>query len=324
MASPSLGWPTKKMMPTMTDASPDILRAAIYGHLVGDAIGVPYEFIAPDAHRVVELRGHGSHDQPPGTWSDDGALMLALLDSLRQRRVRSRGPGPPGARLGRCGRLHARWRREVRHRWRHLAPRFIGSAAAPRARGRRHLRARPGQRQPHAILPVALIDVPDDDAELVQRAHPRESRDPRAPELRGRLRAVRARRRATLLEHPGEDPKPRSSLRPIGCEPCTARCRIRCGLGSAAGASVTREQARRRLGARQLLVGMGGVRDFGLLPRNDRALHSIRARHRYDRCHRRGARRHALGDGRVDGRIPREWLHALRGKEIVEGILGSE
>ena len=58
----------------------DRIRGAIYGHLIGDALGVPYEF----ARRVetVEWRGHGIHDQPPGTWSDDGALMLALLDSL--------------------------------------------------------------------------------------------------------------------------------------------------------------------------------------------------------------------------------------------------
>lgn len=60
----------------------DVIRAAVYGHLVGDAIGVPYEFGAPDPNRAVELRGNGAHDQPAGTWSDDGALMLALLDSL--------------------------------------------------------------------------------------------------------------------------------------------------------------------------------------------------------------------------------------------------
>ena len=72
-AFPSRGW-----HPTMTDA----VRAAVYGHLVGDAIGVPYEFTDADPRRVVELRGHGTHYQPPGTWSDDGSLMLALLDSL--------------------------------------------------------------------------------------------------------------------------------------------------------------------------------------------------------------------------------------------------
>jgi len=57
-------------------------RAAIWGHLVGDAIGVPYEFRGPDPDRVVEVRQFGTHHQPAGTWSDDGALMLALLDSL--------------------------------------------------------------------------------------------------------------------------------------------------------------------------------------------------------------------------------------------------
>ena len=60
----------------------DGIRAAVYGHLVGDAIGVPYEFTDADPRRLVELRGYGTHHQPPGTWSDDGALMLALLDSL--------------------------------------------------------------------------------------------------------------------------------------------------------------------------------------------------------------------------------------------------
>ena len=60
----------------------DRLAGGVWGHLVGDALGVPYEFKAPrDIGRVVW--GHkGSHGQPPGTWSDDGGLTLALLDSL--------------------------------------------------------------------------------------------------------------------------------------------------------------------------------------------------------------------------------------------------
>jgi ADP-ribosylglycohydrolase len=61
---------------------PDRLSGAIYGHLVGDALGVPYEFQPPERIGDVTWRGHGTHDQPMGTWSDDGALMLALLDSL--------------------------------------------------------------------------------------------------------------------------------------------------------------------------------------------------------------------------------------------------
>jgi len=58
------------------------LAGGMLGLLVGDAVGVPYEFRTPGAIGTVEFRGHGSHDQPPGTWSDDGALALALADSL--------------------------------------------------------------------------------------------------------------------------------------------------------------------------------------------------------------------------------------------------
>lgn len=63
-------------------AVPERLEGAVLGHLVGDALGVPYEFSSARSPDEVAWRGHGSHNQPPGTWSDDGALMLALLDSL--------------------------------------------------------------------------------------------------------------------------------------------------------------------------------------------------------------------------------------------------
>lgn len=60
----------------------DRLAGGIWGHLVGDAVGVPYEFQPPERIRTVEFRGGGIHGRSPGTWSDDGALMLATLDSL--------------------------------------------------------------------------------------------------------------------------------------------------------------------------------------------------------------------------------------------------
>jgi ADP-ribosyl-[dinitrogen reductase] hydrolase len=66
------------------------LLGGLYGLLVGDALGVPYEFHGPDelpAHHELELtppagfrRAHAG--VPPGTWSDDGAQALVLLDSL--------------------------------------------------------------------------------------------------------------------------------------------------------------------------------------------------------------------------------------------------
>ncbi|MFO1539916.1 MAG: ADP-ribosylglycohydrolase family protein [Chloroflexota bacterium] len=58
------------------------IAGAFWGLLVGDAVGVPYEFRSPDAIGAVVFGATGTHHQPPGTWSDDGALMLATLDAL--------------------------------------------------------------------------------------------------------------------------------------------------------------------------------------------------------------------------------------------------
>jgi ADP-ribosylglycohydrolase/protein-tyrosine phosphatase len=48
---------------------------------------VPYEFKSPAEISSVQFGAAGSHRQPAGTWSDDGALMLALLDSLLRDRM---------------------------------------------------------------------------------------------------------------------------------------------------------------------------------------------------------------------------------------------
>jgi ADP-ribosylglycohydrolase len=69
---------------------PDAIRGAIYGLLVGDALGVPYEFRWPDSippMDAIEMQPPAgfarSHSQVPvGTWSDDGAQALCLLASL--------------------------------------------------------------------------------------------------------------------------------------------------------------------------------------------------------------------------------------------------
>jgi ADP-ribosyl-[dinitrogen reductase] hydrolase len=63
----------------------DRLAGGLWGHLVGDAIGVPYEFGPPVPLEQVRWgKQSAQRAQPPGTWSDDGGLMLALLDSLVQ------------------------------------------------------------------------------------------------------------------------------------------------------------------------------------------------------------------------------------------------
>lgn len=54
----------------------------MYGLAIGDALGVPYEFQQRDTFTCTGLTGHGTHNQPAGTWSDDTAMSLATLDSL--------------------------------------------------------------------------------------------------------------------------------------------------------------------------------------------------------------------------------------------------
>ena len=182
----------------------ELLRGAIYGHLVGDAIGVPYEF--RQHVESVELRGHGTHNQPPGTWSDDGALMLALLDSLvsvgfdpedQGRRALAwadAGAYTPdgdgafdigGATAGALGRLRAG------------TPAIDAGGTDDRDQGNGSLMR---------ILPIALVGPPDDDAELVERAH-----------LAGRVTHGHPNCQVTcalyvlvaraLIEHPGGDPE---------------------------------------------------------------------------------------------------------------------
>ncbi|MFP2928512.1 ADP-ribosylglycohydrolase family protein [Pyxidicoccus sp. 3LG] len=73
-------------MPTREDR----ITGGLYGLLIGDALGVPYEFHSPEqipATEAIEFEPpagfHRAHDGvPPGTWSDDGAHALCLLDSL--------------------------------------------------------------------------------------------------------------------------------------------------------------------------------------------------------------------------------------------------
>jgi ADP-ribosylglycohydrolase len=60
-------------------------RAALLGLAVGDALGVPVEFIGREARRrdpVVNMRAYGTHHQPAGTWSDDSSLTFCLAETL--------------------------------------------------------------------------------------------------------------------------------------------------------------------------------------------------------------------------------------------------
>jgi ADP-ribosylglycohydrolase len=58
------------------------VSSLLFGLAAGDALGVPLEFLPRGSFRVAGMQGCGTHNQPPGTWSDDTSLTLCLADSL--------------------------------------------------------------------------------------------------------------------------------------------------------------------------------------------------------------------------------------------------
>jgi len=153
---------------------PARLSGAVWGHLVGDALGVPYEFRTANRITDVVWRGHGTHDQPAGTWSDDGALMLALLDSLLQ------APSEAGFDPEDQGRRSLAWRLHGTY-----APGgkvfdigiATGTALSAIARGVPAIDAGPsgerdcGNGSLMRILPLALVERSVSDDRLVEMAH---------------------------------------------------------------------------------------------------------------------------------------------------------
>lgn len=60
------------------------LKGMVYGHVVGDALGVPVEFNKRDTYNIKGMTGYGTYDQPKGTWSDDSSLSLCLMEHLNK------------------------------------------------------------------------------------------------------------------------------------------------------------------------------------------------------------------------------------------------
>ena len=64
----------------------NIWKDGMLGLIVGDALGVPVEFMSRTElmkNPVTGMREYGTHHQPRGTWSDDSSMALAELDSIR-------------------------------------------------------------------------------------------------------------------------------------------------------------------------------------------------------------------------------------------------
>jgi ADP-ribosylglycohydrolase len=137
----------------------------VYGQAVGDALGVPYEFLPRGSFECTSMVGHGSHDQPAGTWSDDTSMALATCDSIRATR-----------------RIDVRDMRERFERWYREGAYTVsglfdvgGTTADALSTGR----GRSGERDNGngslmRILPLAFADASDDEVRAVSaimRAH---------------------------------------------------------------------------------------------------------------------------------------------------------
>lgn len=68
----------------------NLTEGAILGFVVGDALGVPAEFLKREelaADPVVGMRSGGAHGQRAGTWSDDSSMTLCAMDSLMEKGI---------------------------------------------------------------------------------------------------------------------------------------------------------------------------------------------------------------------------------------------
>ena len=61
------------------------IKDSLYGFIIGDALGVPVEFISREElikNPVTSMLGYGTHDVEEGVWSDDTSMTLATIDSI--------------------------------------------------------------------------------------------------------------------------------------------------------------------------------------------------------------------------------------------------
>ncbi|MBO5138432.1 MAG: ADP-ribosylglycohydrolase family protein [Bacilli bacterium] len=65
----------------------DLIKASLFGFAVGDAFGVPTEFLDREEIRKLnlqEMQEYGSHNVPKGSWSDDTSMIIATMEAIKQ------------------------------------------------------------------------------------------------------------------------------------------------------------------------------------------------------------------------------------------------
>ncbi len=71
--------------PTASSFTVDQIKSLLFGVALGDALGVPVEFMSREEIRedpVTDMRGYGTYNLPAGTFSDDSSLTFCLAEAL--------------------------------------------------------------------------------------------------------------------------------------------------------------------------------------------------------------------------------------------------
>ena len=70
----------------MIMTSKEKIKNSIRAYIMGDALGVPFEFKMKGTFKCQDFIGFGTYQKPAGTWSDDTTFMLCLMDAFCRRK----------------------------------------------------------------------------------------------------------------------------------------------------------------------------------------------------------------------------------------------
>lgn len=79
-------WNFKEAQEFKTEVNLKDKKGALYGFILGDCIGAPYENKIRDTFKCTDMVGGGTWKQPAGTWTDDTSLLLATMYSIKKKR----------------------------------------------------------------------------------------------------------------------------------------------------------------------------------------------------------------------------------------------
>lgn len=68
----------------------DKVKAVMIGHAIGDALGVPVEFLSRERlseSPLTDMKGYGTFSMPKGSWSDDTSMSLCALETFGGKKL---------------------------------------------------------------------------------------------------------------------------------------------------------------------------------------------------------------------------------------------